>query len=165
MADISVFLIVLWLFPHLRPSFGPEARIVKKSEWHLSYCKWYIWDKMSHLIGNSCLLFNLTNYDVIVSFCTRLNILFLKFLFFFTFMMSKYMIKWTQFSSSAAHFIAYNAISCQNNIILICKWINISMLRHGKSYRGFRLEILSLAVLGWRKAFLTFSRITKRLTY
>ena len=27
MVDISVFLIVLWLFHHLHPSFGPEARI------------------------------------------------------------------------------------------------------------------------------------------
>ena len=163
MVDISVFLIVLWLFPHLRPSFGPEERIAKKSEWYLSCCKWYIWDKMSLEI-----LVYSSIWQIMMSlfhFAPESPFSILKFTGFFTFMTSKYMIKWTQFFSSAAHFIAYTAMSSQSNIILICKWINVSMLRHRKSYGGFKLEILSLAVLGSRKAFLTFSRKTKTSTY
>ena len=54
------------------------------------------------------------------------------------------MINLTQFSSSAGHFIAYNAISSQNDIILIGTWITIS-------HRWFKLQI--------------FSRIIKTLTY
>ena len=29
MVGISVFLIILWLFPHLHPGFGQEAKIAK----------------------------------------------------------------------------------------------------------------------------------------
>ena len=59
----------------------------------------------------------------------------------------------------------YCLFQAKNDIILICKWINISMLRHRKSHRGFKLEILSLPVRGSRKAFLTLSRITKTSRY
>ena len=82
MVDNSVFLTVLWLFPHLLPSFGPEARIAKKSVWHLSCCKWYIWGNKP-LNWKFLLFFSLTNYDVIFHFAPESLFSILKFTVFY----------------------------------------------------------------------------------